>query len=133
MSIKILAVDDEDDVRRLIQIKLKKEGFNVLTAANGLEGFEMARDERPDVVLLDVMMPKMDGYTAAAKIKAEVSPAPIIIMLTARGSEADVMEGLTGGADDYIVKPFAPRELIARVNVALIKAGKPALITSEGS
>jgi DNA-binding response OmpR family regulator len=79
-----------------------------------------------------VMMPKMDGYTAAAKIKAEVSPAPIIIMLTARGSEADVMEGLTGGADDYIVKPFAPRELIARVNVALIKAGKPALITSEG-
>jgi DNA-binding response OmpR family regulator len=132
MSIKILAVDDEDDVRRLIQIKLKKEGFNVLTAANGLEGFEMARDEHPDVVLLDVMMPKMDGYTAAAKIKAEVSPAPIIIMLTARGSEADVMEGLTGGADDYIVKPFAPRELIARVNVALIKAGKPALITSEG-
>ena len=133
MSIKILAVDDEDDVRRLIQIKLKKEGFNVLTAANGLEGFEMARDEHPDVVLLDVMMPKMDGYTAAAKIKAEVSPAPIIIMLTARGSEADVMEGLTGGADDYIVKPFAPRELIARINVALIKAGKPALITSEGS
>src|SRR5215203_662587 len=133
MTIKILAVDDEDDVRRLIQIKLKKEGFNVLTAANGLEGFEMARDERPDVVLLDVMMPKMDGYTAAAKIKAEVSPAPIIIMLTARGSEADVMEGLTGGADDYIVKPFAPRELIARINVALIKAGKPALITSEGS
>jgi len=132
MTIKILAVDDEDDVRRLIQIKLKKEGFNVLTAANGLEGFEMARDEHPDVVLLDVMMPKMDGYTAAAKIKAEVSPAPIIIMLTARGSEADVMEGLTGGADDYIVKPFAPRELIARVNVALIKAGKPALITSEG-
>ncbi len=133
MSIKILAVDDEDDVRRLIQIKLKKEGFTVLTAANGLEGFEMARDEHPDVVLLDVMMPKMDGYTAAAKIKAEVSPAPIIIMLTARGSEADVMEGLTGGADDYIVKPFAPRELIARVNVALIKAGKPALIASEGS
>ena len=70
MSIKILAVDDEDDVRRLIQIKLRKEGFEVLTAANGLEGFEIARDEHPDVVLLDVMMPKMDGYTAAAKIKA---------------------------------------------------------------
>jgi DNA-binding response OmpR family regulator len=133
MSVKILAVDDEDDVRRLIQIKLKKEGFEVLTAANGLEGFEMARDEHPDVVLLDVMMPKMDGYTAAAKIKAEVSPAPIVIMLTARGSEADVVEGLTGGADDYIVKPFAPRELIARVNVALIKAGKQARIAAERS
>jgi len=133
VSVKILAVDDEDDVRRLIQIKLKKEGFEVLTAANGLEGFEKARDEHPDVVLLDVMMPKMDGYTAAAKIKAEVSPAPIIIMLTARGAEADVVEGLTGGADDYIVKPFAPRELIARVNVALIKAGKQARIAAERS
>ena len=133
MSIKILAVDDEDDVRRLIQIKLRKEGFDVLTAANGLEGFEKARDEHPDVVLLDVMMPKMDGYTAAAKIKAEVSPAPIIIMLTAKGSEADIVEGLTGGADDYIVKPFAPRELIARVNVALIKAGKQARVAAERS
>ena len=121
MSIKILAVDDEDDVRRLIQIKLKKEGF------------EKARDEQPDVVLLDVMMPKMDGYTAAAKIKAEVSPAPIVIMLTAKGAEADVVEGLMGGADDYIVKPFAPRELIARINVALIKAGKQARIAAERS
>ena len=130
MSVKILAVDDEDDVRRLIQIKLKKEGFDVLTAVNGLEGFEKARDEHPDVVLLDVMMPKMDGYTAAAKIKAEVSPAPIVIMLTARGAEADVVEGLTGGADDYIVKPFAPRELIARINVALIKAGKQSRIAT---
>jgi DNA-binding response OmpR family regulator len=133
VSVKILAVDDEDDVRRLIQIKLKKEGFEVLTAVNGLEGFEKARDEHPDVVLLDVMMPKMDGYTAAAKIKAEVSPAPIVIMLTAKGGEADVVEGLTGGADDYIVKPFAPRELIARVNVALIKAGKQARITADRS
>src|SRR6185436_4139503 len=117
-------------VRRLIQIKLRKEGFEVLTATNGLEGLEKARDEHPDVVLLDVMMPKMDGYTAAARIKAEVSPAPIIIMLTARGAEADVVEGLTGGADDYIIKPFAPRELIARVNVALIKAGRPARTTA---
>jgi DNA-binding response OmpR family regulator len=130
VSLKILAVDDEDDVRRLIQIKLQKAGFEVLTATNGLEGFETARDERPDVVLLDVMMPRMDGYTAAAKIKSELSPAPIVIMLTAKGAEADVVQGLTGGADDYIVKPFAPRELIARVNVALIKAGKPALIST---
>jgi DNA-binding response OmpR family regulator len=132
MSVKILAVDDEDDVRRLIQIKLQKEGFEVLTATNGLEGLETARAEHPDVVLLDVMMPKMDGYAAAARIKAELSPAPIIIMLTARGAETDIVEGLTGGADDYIVKPFAPRELIARINVALVKAGKPARIGSGG-
>jgi DNA-binding response OmpR family regulator len=130
VSIKVLAVDDEDDVRRLIQIKLKSAGFEVLTATNGLEAVETAREHQPDVVLLDVMMPKMDGYIAAAKIKSELSPAPIVIMLTARGSEADVVEGLTGGADDYIIKPFAPRELIARVNVALIKAGKQARIAT---
>jgi two-component system alkaline phosphatase synthesis response regulator PhoP len=125
MATKVLAVDDEPDIRRLVQIKLKKAGFEVITAENGEEGVEKALAENPDVVLMDVMMPKMDGFTAARKIKAEADPAPIILMLTARGQESDVMEGLTGGADDYIIKPFAPRELIARVKVALIKAGKP--------
>jgi two-component system alkaline phosphatase synthesis response regulator PhoP len=124
MAIKVLAVDDEPDVLRLIQIKLKKAGFDVVTGRDGVEGVEMAHQEHPDVVLLDVMMPRMDGYEAARKIKAEVKPAPIVLMLTAKGSESDVMEGLMGGADDYIIKPFSPRELIARVNVALIKAGK---------
>lgn len=128
MTIKILAVDDESDVRRLIQIKLKKAGFEVVTAENGEEGVEKCKSERPDVVILDWMMPKMDGPTAMAKIKAECNPAPIVIMLTAKGTEGDVMQGLYGGADDYIVKPFAPRELIARVNVALVKAGKQPLI-----
>lgn len=131
MTIKVLAVDDEDDVRRLIQIKLKKAGFEVVTAADGEEGVAVAAAEHPDVVLMDVMMPKMDGYTAAAKIKQENKPAPIVIMLTAKGQEDDVVQGLTSGADDYIVKPFAPRELIARVNVALIKAGKESSISSE--
>jgi len=124
MPIKVLAVDDEDDVRRLIEIKLKKAGFEVVTAVNGEEGVAMAKAEQPDVVIMDVMMPKMDGYTATAKIKAECDPAPIVLMLTAKGQEDDVVQGLVGGADDYIVKPFAPRELIARVNVALVKAGK---------
>lgn len=124
MSIKVLAVDDEDDVRRLIQVKLKKAGFEVITAVNGEEGVARCRAEQPDVVILDWMMPKMDGPTAAAVIKAECSPAPIVLMLTARGTEDDILHGLMGGADDYIVKPFAPRELIARVNVALVKAGK---------
>jgi DNA-binding response OmpR family regulator len=131
MTIKVLAVDDEDDVRRLIQIKLKKAGFEVVTAADGEEGVAVAAAEHPDVVLMDVMMPKMDGYTAAAKIKEQIKPAPIVIMLTAKGQEDDVVQGLTSGADDYIVKPFAPRELIARVNVALIKAGKESSISSE--
>jgi DNA-binding response OmpR family regulator len=118
-------------VLRLVEIKLKKAGFEVLTARNGEEGLETAVNERPDVVLMDVMMPKMDGFTAASKIKEQMDPAPIVLMLTAKGQESDVVKGLTGGADDYIIKPFAPRELIARINVALIKAGKPAVAVQE--
>ncbi len=131
MSIKVLAVDDEDDVRRLIQVKLKKAGFEVVTASNGEEGVAKAKSEHPDVVIMDWMMPKMDGPTATAKIKAECRPAPIVLMLTAKGTQTDVIQGLGGGADDYIVKPFAPRELIARVNVALVKAGKQPLIAEQ--
>ena len=131
MSIRVLAVDDEPDVLRLVQIKLQKAGFEVLTARDGEEGLNTALAEHPDVVLMDVMMPRMDGFTAAGKIKEQMQPAPIILMLTAKGQESDVIRGLTGGADDYIIKPFAPRELIARINVALIKAGKPAAITTE--
>jgi two-component system alkaline phosphatase synthesis response regulator PhoP len=126
MTIKILTVDDEPDVRRLIEIKLKKAGFEVITAADGEEGVEKAKAENPDLILMDVMMPKMDGYTAVEKIKTEMDPAPLVMMLTAKGTEDDVMQGLVGGADDYITKPFAPRELIARVKVALIKAGRKA-------
>jgi two-component system, OmpR family, alkaline phosphatase synthesis response regulator PhoP len=125
---RILAVDDEPDVLRLVEIKLKKAGFEVLTARDGEEGLQKAISEQPDVVLMDVMMPRMDGFTAAAKIKEQMQPAPLILMLTAKGQESDVVRGLSGGADDYIVKPFAPRELIARINVALIKAGKPAIV-----
>jgi two-component system alkaline phosphatase synthesis response regulator PhoP len=126
MTIKILTVDDEPDVRRLIEIKLRKAGFEVITAADGEEGVEKAKAENPDLILMDVMMPKMDGYTAVEKIKTEMNPAPLVMMLTAKGTEDDVMQGLVGGADDYITKPFAPRELVARVKVVLIKAGRKA-------
>lgn len=132
MAIRVLAVDDEPDVLRLVEIKLKKAGFDVLTARDGQEGLDTALAEHPDVVLLDVMMPRMDGYTACGRIKAEVDPAPIVLMLTAKGQDTDVMAGIAGGADDYVIKPFAPRELIARINVALIKAGKPPVAVPEG-
>ena len=124
MATKVLAVDDAPDVRRLIEIKLKKEGFEVLTAVDGQDGLNQALAKKPDVVLMDVMMPKMDGFTAAREIKTQADPAPVILMLTAKGEESDVMQGLTGGADDYIVKPFAPRELISRIKVAMIRAGR---------
>ena len=128
---KILVVDDEVDVRRLIEVKLKKACFEVITASDGQEGLETAIAETPDRVVLDVMMPRMDGYTAAPLIKQQVSPPPVIVMLTAKGQESDVIEGLTGGADDYIIKPFAPRELIARIQVALIKSGRKVTINPE--
>lgn len=124
MAIIILTVDDEDDVRRLIATKLTKAGFEVIEAADGEAGVAAARAATPDLVIMDVNMPKMDGFTAVQKIRETVRPEPIVLMLTADGAEADVMKGLAGGAQDYIVKPFAPRDLISRVKVALMKAGK---------
>ena len=125
MSFRVLAVDDEPDVLGLVETKLQKAGFEVTTATNGQEAVERAVSEKPDVIIMDVMMPKLDGLSACTQIKTQMGElAPIIILLTARGQESDVVEGLGCGADDYMVKPFAPRELVARVNVALMKAGK---------
>ncbi len=125
MSFRVLAVDDEPDVLGLVETKLQKAGFDVTTATNGLEAVERAMTDKPDVIIMDMMMPKLDGLSACTQIKTRMgASAPIIILLTARGQEADVVEGLGCGADDYMVKPFAPRELVARVNVALMKAGK---------
>ena len=131
MAIRTLVVNDEADILRLIEIKLRKAGFEVMTARDGQEGLTKALAEKPDLMLVDVMMPRMDGYTVVSEVRRSLGgEAPIIILLTARGQEADVVKGLTSGADDYIVKPFSPRELIARINVALIKSGKHASISA---
>ena len=124
MAIRALVVDDEADILHLIEIKRKKAGFEVVTAHDGQEGLDKALAEKPDILLVDVMMPKMDGYTVVSEVRRQLGgEAPIIIFLTAKGQEADVVKGLSTGADDYIIKPFAPRELIARINVILIKHG----------
>lgn len=129
MAIRALVVDDETDILSLISIKLKKAGFEVVTARDGQEGLDKALAEKPDIMLVDVMMPRMDGYSVVSEVRQKLgSEAPIIILLTAKGQEADVVKGLTNGADDYIIKPFSPRELIARINVVLIKSGKHANI-----
>jgi len=130
MAIRILAVDDEPDVLRLIALKLQKAGFEVLTARDGEDGLGAASAYAPDVVLMDMMMPRMDGLTAAERIKAEVRPAPIVIMLTARGEEADMVRGLAC-ADDYIIKPFGPSQLVARITVALMRAGTGSGVAAE--
>lgn len=125
MAIRVLAVDDEPDVLGLVETKLQKAGFEVSTASNGQEAVDRVLVEKPDVVIMDVMMPKLDGMAACTRIKKEMGDeSPIVILLTAKGQESDVVEGLSCGADDYMVKPFSPRELVARVNVALMKAGK---------
>lgn len=124
MAITILTVDDEDDVRRLVATKLTKAGYDVHQAADGEEGVAVAQQVKPDLVIMDVNMPRMDGFAAAEAIRRGVKPSPIIIMLTAEGDQSNIAKGLTGGAEDYIVKPFAPRDLLSRVNVALLKAGK---------
>jgi two-component system KDP operon response regulator KdpE len=116
----VLVVDDEPKVARLIRLTLGAEGYEVLQAADGAIGVEMVERERPDLVLLDLMMPRMDGFQACQRIR-ELSDVPIVL-LTARGAESDRIRGLDLGADDYVVKPFSPGELAARVRAILRRA-----------
>lgn len=114
--VKIVLVEDDVQIARIVQIKLKNKGYEVAHAADGGAGLDLIRQERPDLVLLDVMMPVMDGYTVLRSLKADPALATIpIIMLSAKGQERDILQGLEGGAVDYVVKPFSPSELVARV------------------
>ena len=119
MSKKILVVDDEKAIAGIIKFNLKKEGYEVITAGDGEEGVIKAFTENPDLILLDIMMPKIDGYEACKRIREKLSIP--IIMLTARAEEVDKVLGLELGADDYVTKPFGIRELMARVKANLRK------------
>ncbi|MCL1985062.1 MAG: winged helix-turn-helix domain-containing protein [Betaproteobacteria bacterium] len=113
---KILIIEDEADIRELLAYNLRKEGFAALEAGDGRLGLEMARTHLPVLVLLDLMLPGMDGLTVCRELERDPSTAPIpIIMLTAKGEELDRVVGLELGADDYVVKPFSVRELILRI------------------
>ena len=114
---KILAVDDEQRMVRFIQLNLEQDGFQVITAYNGKEALEQVRTQLPDLILLDIMMPDINGFEVLRKIR-EVSNVPVI-MLTAKGEEEDRIQGLELGADDYITKPFSPRELVSRIRAVL--------------
>ena len=113
MPKKILIVEDEANIRELLRLYLEREGYTVLEAENGVEGIKKWKSDKPDMLLLDVMMPGMDGWEVCREIRAE-SDVPII-MLTAKGETADRVSGLEMGADDYIVKPLEMPEVIARV------------------
>jgi DNA-binding response OmpR family regulator len=116
----ILVVDDEPRYISLVEINLETEGYGVLTAHDGQAAVEIVANQQPDLVLLDIMMPVMDGFSACERIR-EFSAVPII-MLTAKGEERDRVRGLDAGADDYIVKPFSAQELLARVRAVLRRA-----------
>jgi pilus assembly protein CpaE len=123
MAAKILVVDDDPNVQRLLSYTLKQEGYEVVVAADGAEGFKLWGQEEPALILLDVMLPKLDGYQVAAKIRAEEGAASHvpIIMLTAEAEVEQKIRGLRAGADDYLVKPFHPAELLARIKSLLAR------------
>ena len=113
---KIVIVEDEPDILEVLSYNLKREGFEVMTAADGTSGIALIRREVPDLILLDLMLPGMDGIEICSAIKKDPQTQHcLIIMVTAKGEESDIVLGLGVGADDYISKPFSPRELVARV------------------
>jgi DNA-binding response OmpR family regulator len=120
MTQTILVVDDEPEIVRLVRSYLEQDGYRVVTAYNGEEALYAARHEKPDLVVLDVLMPKMDGLEFTRRVRRE-QDVPII-MLTARAEETDRIVGLEMGADDYVTKPFSPREVVARVRAVLRRA-----------
>ena len=118
---KILVVDDDPDLRDLIGYTLRRDGYFVIESEDGIAALLMADVERPDLVLLDVNLPRLDGFEVCRRLRAQ-SRVPIL-MLTVRGDEADVVRGLDLGADDYLTKPFSPRTLLARIRALLRRSG----------
>ena len=116
----ILAADDDEDILELVTFRLERSGYTVLQARDGEEAFQLAKEKKPDLAVLDVMMPKMDGFELTRRLRAEETTRRIpIILLTARAQDADLQQGFDAGADDYIRKPFSPQELRARVQSIL--------------
>ena len=117
---RIVVIEDEADILEVLQYNLTREGYRVDTSQSGEEGLERVRDQDPDLVLLDLMLPELDGIEVCRRLKADPVTSSIpVIMVTAKGEESDVVLGLQMGADDYVTKPFNPRELTARVKAVL--------------
>jgi two-component system response regulator ResD len=128
----ILIADDDPQVVELVQAYLEKEGFAVLVAADGDEAFDLASQRQPDLVVLDIMLPKRDGWAVCRRLREGSATADTpIIMLTSRGEEMDRVLGLELGADDYVTKPFSPRELVARIKAVLRRSGEGKLSPSQ--
>lgn len=128
---KILVVDDESSIVTLLQFNIEKAGFDVVTAEDGRTGYELALAEKPDLIVLDLMLPEMDGIEVCKQLRQDKVETPIL-MLTAKDDELDKIIGLELGADDYLTKPFSPREVVARIKAILRRsAGKSADVEPE--
>lgn len=122
---KILIAEDERDIRDLITFTLQFAGFEVMAASNGEEALNLARQETPDLILMDVRMPRMTGYEACAAMKADPKLKDVpVIFLSAKGQESEIQTGLQAGAAEYLLKPFAPDQLTHRIQTVLQKYGK---------
>ena len=132
MAKRILVVDDEEDLLELVRYNLTKEGFAVECVERGEEALARCRTDPPDMILLDLMLPGMDGFETARRLKRDPQTSTIpILMLTAKGEESDVVAGLELGADDYIVKPFSPKVLAARIRTVFRKLNPPPVDPEE--
>ncbi len=132
---KILVVDDENNILDVVELYLLREGYKVFRAADGQTALSIYAEQRPDLVILDIMLPHLDGLEVLKRIRAQGKTAAPVILLSAKSQEEDKLSGLEGGADDYITKPFSPRELVARVKVALrrVQEGQPRQTGGNGS
>ena len=122
---KIVIAEDEPDIRELIAFTLRFAGHEVIAGSNGEEGYDLTKKEHPDLSMFDVRMPKMTGYDACKKIKADPEIAHIpVIFLSAKGQENEIEQGMEAGAEEYLLKPFAPDQLAERIKAILAKYGK---------
>ena len=130
----ILAIEDDPDIVELLRFNLERESYRVRSALTGTEGLRKLREEPPDLLILDLMLPEMSGFEVCRTVRADPRLADLpVIMLTARGEEADVIAGIELGADDYVRKPFSPRELTARVGALLRRAARSVRAVEEVS
>ncbi len=120
---KILIIDDEPGILKLVESYLRPEGFDILTASDGVQGLQAARTFKPDLIVLDIMLPGIDGLELLSQLRRESNV--YVILLTAKTEETDKIVGLSVGADDYLTKPFSPRELVARIKAALRRINSP--------
>ncbi len=131
MNKRVLVIDEDLDTLRLISIKLSKAGFEVFLARDGEEGLSVAMAQKPHLIIMEVLLAKVDGPVLLGRLKAEVEPAPLILILSDKDQDENIAAGLSAGADDYMSKPFSPQVLQERVRVNLIKAEQLAPVSGE--